>query len=357
MKERETILFVDDEVNVLSSLKRGMLDEPYRCYFASSGKEALKILEENTISVIVTDMRMPEMNGLQLLEEVSRISPDTVKIVLSGYTQLQQILATINKVDIFKFITKPWKMEEEFKAIINQAVEYYRLKQEHQQMKVDLENRNKVYRNMLDTMTRQVQSGKRQSLLLAALGETMFQHIAQWKEEITSDSEKSLPLHQQATIHQILKKSILYQGDQMTSEELEHYFYQELGRFLPLSPESFVKQSTSHNSQAEETLPVKKRTSRDGRLILGWIEASLLLLPNFSNQNSLWIETLLPSQHVFHLLIHIPVTEEEAQQISSYALPYLNQVLGKILESGENHFSATLTSETLTLKAVLPLSD
>ncbi|MDA3845774.1 MAG: response regulator [Vallitaleaceae bacterium] len=127
MEKTYSVLFVDDEINVLNSLKRGLFDETYNCIFASSGKEALLLLEKQEIAVIVSDMRMPEMNGLQLLKTVKEKYPDIVCIVLSGYTQLQQILATINQVDIFKFITKPWKLEDEFKVIINQAVAYYQM--------------------------------------------------------------------------------------------------------------------------------------------------------------------------------------------------------------------------------------
>ena len=124
--KKNSVLFVDDDINVLSSLRRGLIDEEYKSFFATGGQEALAIMEENEISVIVSDMRMPEMDGLKLLKTIKEKYPDTVKIVLTGYTQLQQVLATINQVDIFKFITKPWDMEEEFKIIIRQAVEYYK---------------------------------------------------------------------------------------------------------------------------------------------------------------------------------------------------------------------------------------
>jgi DNA-binding NtrC family response regulator len=74
----EAVLFVDDEVNILNSLRRGLIDVDYKCFFASSGKEALEIMKENLISVIVTDMRMPEMDGLTLLKEVKEKYPMTV---------------------------------------------------------------------------------------------------------------------------------------------------------------------------------------------------------------------------------------------------------------------------------------
>jgi len=125
MDERHTILFVDDEARLLRSIERGMLDEPYRLLFAESGKEALQLLAENEVHALVTDMRMPEMSGLELLKLVKEQYPQIVRIVLSGYTQVTTLLTAINQGEIFRFITKPWKMEEDFKPAIRQAIEQY----------------------------------------------------------------------------------------------------------------------------------------------------------------------------------------------------------------------------------------
>ena len=128
-----TILFVDDEERILRSLKRGLIDEPYNLLFAGSGKKALDIMEKNEVHVIVTDMRMPEMTGLELLRIVKEKYPDVVRLVLSGYTQVTTLLTAINQGEIFRFITKPWKLEDEFISVIKQAVEYYNLQAEKKQ--------------------------------------------------------------------------------------------------------------------------------------------------------------------------------------------------------------------------------
>jgi len=132
MDNKPTVLFVDDEEKVLKSLKRGFLDEPYKKLFAISGKEALEILEKNEIYVIVTDMRMPEMNGLELLKIVKEKYPDVVRMALSGYTQISTLLTAINQGEIFKFITKPWKLEKEFKPAVREAIEHYRANHEQE---------------------------------------------------------------------------------------------------------------------------------------------------------------------------------------------------------------------------------
>jgi two-component system, NtrC family, response regulator HupR/HoxA len=144
MSEKRTILFVDDEEKVLKSLQRGLMDEPYECLFATSGKQALDLLDKHTVHVICTDMRMPEMNGLELLKLVKDKHPHIVRLVLSGYTQVGMLLTAINQGEIFKFITKPWSLEEEFKGVIQQAMEYYNLKAERDRLAAELENYKKA---------------------------------------------------------------------------------------------------------------------------------------------------------------------------------------------------------------------
>ena len=139
MSEKRTILFVDDEEKVLKSLQRGLIDEPYECLFATSGKQALELLDQHTVHVICTDMRMPEMNGLELLKLVKDKYPHIVRLVLSGYTQVGILLTAINQGEIFKFITKPCRMQGEFKTVIHQAIEYYNLKAERDRLAAELE--------------------------------------------------------------------------------------------------------------------------------------------------------------------------------------------------------------------------
>jgi DNA-binding NtrC family response regulator len=137
--ETRTILFVDDEERILSSLKRGLMDEPYNLLFADSGKKALEILSKNQVHIVVTDMKMPEMDGLALLKIVKEKYPLIVRLVLSGYTQVNVLLTAINQGEIFKFITKPWQLDDELKGILVQAVDYYNLRAERDRLAKELE--------------------------------------------------------------------------------------------------------------------------------------------------------------------------------------------------------------------------
>lgn len=145
-----TVLIVDDEIDILKSLKRGLHTEQYSKIFASSGAEALEsFAREDQISVIITDMRMPGMNGLELLRQVEEISPSTVKIVLTGYTQLPQILATVNNVEIYKFMTKPWDLDAELKVYIREAIEIYENTALEANKLISSEKKGKLYNKML----------------------------------------------------------------------------------------------------------------------------------------------------------------------------------------------------------------
>ena len=131
MKER-TVLFVDDDQIVLRSIARGLLDEPYNVCLAKSSEEALKILSQREVHVLVTDIRMPEMDGTELLKIVREKYPHIVKMVLSGYTNTTDLTKAIHQEDVFKFIPKPWNLQEgeEFRAIVRNAIDHYNLQNE-----------------------------------------------------------------------------------------------------------------------------------------------------------------------------------------------------------------------------------
>jgi len=125
MVENRTVLFVDDDEIVLRSLERGLLDEPYNKLFTKSCKEALEILQREEVHVIVTDMRMPEMDGLDLFEIIRKMYPHIVGIVFSGYTEMATLQKAVDQGEIFRFIPKPWKLEGDFKKVVREAIDHY----------------------------------------------------------------------------------------------------------------------------------------------------------------------------------------------------------------------------------------
>ena len=125
MPEKARILLIDDEQNILNSLQRFFRRNGFEVFTSSSGKDALNVLEQNSpFSLIITDYRMPEMNGVQFLEIASSRWPDTMQIVLSGYADAGAVLSATNEGNIFKFITKPWD-EDELLNAVRSAIDYY----------------------------------------------------------------------------------------------------------------------------------------------------------------------------------------------------------------------------------------
>jgi diguanylate cyclase (GGDEF)-like protein/PAS domain S-box-containing protein len=135
------LLLVDDEPNITMSLKRLLRSDGYRILTASSGKEGLDILANHRVGVIVSDQRMPVMTGVEFFGKVKDIYPDTIRIVLSGYTELKSVTDAINEGAIYKFLTKPWD-DEQLRAHVREAFQRYELKLENARLGRELERAN-----------------------------------------------------------------------------------------------------------------------------------------------------------------------------------------------------------------------
>jgi diguanylate cyclase (GGDEF)-like protein/PAS domain S-box-containing protein len=123
------ILLVDDEENILNSLVRLLRRDGYRILKTTSAQEALGMLACNEVAVIVSDQRMAEMNGVEFLRRAKLLHPDCMRMVLSGYTDLQSVTDAINEGAVYKFITKPWD-DEQLRSQIREAFENYEMKKE-----------------------------------------------------------------------------------------------------------------------------------------------------------------------------------------------------------------------------------
>lgn len=123
-RQQPTLLLVDDEANILKALIRILRRDGYRILSTTSVKEAFSLLATNDIQVIVSDQRMPEMSGTDFLSRVKAIHPNTVRIVLSGYTDLKSVTEAINEGAIYKFLTKPWD-DQQIREQIQRAFLYH----------------------------------------------------------------------------------------------------------------------------------------------------------------------------------------------------------------------------------------
>lgn len=147
--EKITILYVDDEENNLFSFKATFRIR-YQVLVAISGEEALKILATKKVHVIITDQRMPEMTGVDFLEKVLERFPDPMRILLTGYADMNAVVDAVNKGKIFHYLAKPWN-EEELDMTIKRAYEKYLEKAELKDMNQKLSGSN----DQLEFMLRQ----------------------------------------------------------------------------------------------------------------------------------------------------------------------------------------------------------
>ncbi|MGB0806254.1 MAG: response regulator [Salibacteraceae bacterium] len=139
-KEKLPLLYVDDELNNLRSFKAAFRRD-FKIFTAESGAEGRKILDENEISIVLTDQRMPFMTGVEFLESIVNEFPDTIRILITGFSDIQAVIDAINKGKIYHYVQKPWD-ETYLKNIIFNAFETHKLRRENKFMMEQLKLSN-----------------------------------------------------------------------------------------------------------------------------------------------------------------------------------------------------------------------
>jgi DNA-binding NtrC family response regulator len=135
--KRHGLLIVDDEKEILRSLTLTFADD-YDVFVASGGAEALEVLKQQEIALIIADQLMPEMTGVELLEQILQINPHIIRIILTGYTDTASLVQAINKGHIYQYITKPWERQE-IRIIVKRALESYELTLENNRLIKELQ--------------------------------------------------------------------------------------------------------------------------------------------------------------------------------------------------------------------------
>ena len=127
------IMIVDDEPGILNALRRELTAERYVVDMFTSGAEALVNMHKAHYDLVLSDYRMPHMNGVKFLNEFKALQPQAVRLILSGYADFSALLDAVNEAGIFRFISKPWNSEE-LKASIAQALAHHALLLENQRL-------------------------------------------------------------------------------------------------------------------------------------------------------------------------------------------------------------------------------
>ena len=141
------ILFVDDEPNILSALRRIFRRENYHIDTALSGAEALQLLKDNPYQLVISDYKMPVMNGAELLKRVKALHPATIRIMLTGEADTGAVLGAINEGAVYKFILKPWN-DDDLRITVGLALEQYDLIEKNNKLKVDNNNKTKEIKSL-----------------------------------------------------------------------------------------------------------------------------------------------------------------------------------------------------------------
>ena len=146
-----TVLCVDDEASVLSALKRLFRKEGFALLTAASGADALKLLQDHPVHLIISDQRMPSMSGTELMAKVKDTYPDVIRMILTGYTDVDTITESINKGHIYKFFVKPWN-DQSLVLEIRQALEQYDLIQTNKTLHEKVLEQNETFRQLNDNL-------------------------------------------------------------------------------------------------------------------------------------------------------------------------------------------------------------
>jgi response regulator RpfG family c-di-GMP phosphodiesterase len=139
-EEKIKILYVDDEENNLQAFK-ATFRRDFKIFLALSADEGREILKSEDVHIIITDQRMPDETGVDFLTSIIPIYPDPIRVLLTGYTDIQAVIDAINKGQIYHYLTKPWE-EEYMRNVIQNAYEVYQLRLENRRLTLDLHDIN-----------------------------------------------------------------------------------------------------------------------------------------------------------------------------------------------------------------------
>lgn len=204
MTER-TLLLVDDEENILRALTRLLRRDGYTILTAISGAQGLGLLDTHTVGVVLSDQRMPGMNGSEFLQKASKKQPGTIRLMLSGYTDLESVTDAINRGSIYKFLTKPWD-DELLRENVRQAFEQYELRAERDRLADELRAANAQLAQTNVGLERQVSSQEHELRLqqrLLELSREVLEHLPAGVIGVGDDGVIVLANHR---AHQLLKK-------------------------------------------------------------------------------------------------------------------------------------------------------
>ncbi len=176
--ETDNVLFVDDEASILSSLRRLLRKQDFQSFFAESADEGLKILEQQRIDLVISDMRMPGMDGAQFLAEVKNRWPLTVRMLLTGHSDISATIAALNEGGIYRYISKPWDGDQLIE-VIQEGLRIRRLEREKKHLLNVTKQQNLELQEFNQNLERMVASRTEEVRQTADMLELSFEQLKQ----------------------------------------------------------------------------------------------------------------------------------------------------------------------------------
>jgi two-component system response regulator HupR/HoxA len=216
--KRYSLLLVDDETANLQTMQRTFVHE-YNVYCAQSGREALELLRTHPIDAIITDQKMPHMTGIEFLEASQKEYPDLVRIVLTAYTDVEDLIAAINTGKVHKYLVKPW-LPEDLLLVVRDALEKRELQRENERLAAELKLANERLKAENQVLRQEVEEGLARDIVYAG-----------------AEMEAILELLRRVTG---TETTVLIQGETGTGKELvARYIHRESNRrdriFIPVN--------------------------------------------------------------------------------------------------------------------------
>jgi len=334
-----TLLFVDDEEGVARALKRIFMAENYRILTASNGFDALDILESEDVNLVVSDYRMPGMSGAQLLKEIKSRWPAVIRIMLTGYADVQSVMGAVNEGAVYKFITKPWN-DEDLRLTVSLALQQYVLMSENRKLR-DL---NEKQQETIKRYARQVaESSGILGTILAKSGQVTpedYKRALREREdaEFIIDTLVRLNLTSESRVVQALQKHL----------NLEYLDLKEV-----VVPPEVVRFLPHDLCEKSRILPVKLQK---GHLTLAMADPSdIYKIDNLSLMLGLKVTPVIASSaEILNQLIKVYGDRNRNEHISFEAIPELDPIdeIDIVIEEEEERVNIT---ELLTSSEVPPI--
>lgn len=264
-----------------------------------------------------------------------------MKIVLTGYTQVNQILATVNSVHVYRFVTKPWDLEEELIGIIQQAIDYYLLEETNEQLKLDLEKKNEAYQRILATINHKVSAVKRHSAIIGSLGHEMltFANEHGKKEEPVFRFLLSI----QTAIFDAVIKTTEFDEDMVEMGDLAEGVAERLKALI--NPDLDIGKLPSLMMKANVNLNA------------AYFRAALLVLREETKNAPMTFEGEYTGTQRLRMTLKTAYTEMLGSEATKQRVQYINRVMGSSARAGELNCFAEVDEDALSVTVLMPVEE